>query len=205
MRRLAEDDHARIAAAIADAERRTAGEIVVVVAGQSDSYRILPFLWLTVAALLGGFVYAAIAPGAPAGSLALGQAIVLALAALPALVPSLRVRMVPAAIREARAMDEARRQFLSRNLSGTAGRTGILVFVSLAERFACVLADSGIDDQVADDFWEEIVDRLVDRSAAGQLADGLVEAVQACGRALAEHVPPAAGDRNELPDRVVEI
>jgi putative membrane protein len=37
------------------------------------------------------------------------------------------------------------------------------------------------------------------------MADGLVVAIESCGALLAAHFPRAADDRNELPDRVVEV
>ena len=198
-------EHGRIAEAIRAAEAETSGEIFVVVASASDDYRMLPFLWVALATLGGGFVSAAIFPTIAAGSLAIGQALVfLALVALAA-APKWRIHFVPQAVRHARAEAHAREQFLAHNLHATPSRTGVLIFVSLAERHAEIIADAGIAAHVPDDFWEKTVDALTAEIAVGRLADGLVHAVAACGKALSEHFPPAARNVNELPDRVVEI
>ena len=203
--RLSAEDHAQVAAAVRRAENLTSGEIFVVVAGASGDYRTTPFLFAGLAALFGGFAAAAIFPAISAASLALGQAGVLAVVAALLSVPVLRMRLVPAAVQDSRAQARATEQFLAHNLHGTRTRTGVLVFVSLAERHVSVLADTAIDACVPDDFWEEIVAGLTAGIRAGRLGPALAEAVEACGAALAEHFPRRADDRNELPDKVVEI
>ncbi len=203
--RLSAEEHERIAAAIRRAEARTSGEIFVVVAQASGDYRMQPILWAALAALLGGFVAAAVRPGIAAGSLALGQALVFVIVAAAGMIPALRLYFVPLAVRRARAEARAREQFLAHNLHATEARTGVLIFVSLAERHAEIIADSGIHGRVPANFWAEIVDRLTGEIAEGRLAEGLLAAVNACGAALAEHFPRHPGDENELPDRVVEI
>jgi putative membrane protein len=140
-----------------------------------------------------------------AAELALGQAIVFVLVALLSLHPRLRMLFVPRAVRTGRAENHAREQFLAHNLHATQSRTGVLIFVSLAEHHAQILADTAIDSHVAEDFWVAIVDRLTAEIAAGRLAEGLVLAVESCGTALAEHFPRRGDDRNELPDKLVEL
>jgi putative membrane protein len=202
---LGPGEHERIAAAIRRAESRTSGEIFVVVARRSGDYRLAPILWAALAALFGGFVAAAIRPEVAAGSHALGQGLVFAALAALASVPALRIHLVPLAVRRARAEARAREQFLAHNLHATEARTGVLIFVSLAEHHAQIVADAGIHARVPEGFWVEIVERLTAEIAAGRLADGLVQAVEACGTALAQEFPRHGGDENELPDRVVEI
>ena len=204
-RRLSAEEHERIAAAIRRAEGATSGEIFVVVAQASGDYRLQPILWAALAALLGGFVSAAISPDVAAGSHVLGQALVFLVIAAVGSLPALRLYFVPLAVRRARAEARAREQFLAHNLHATEARTGALVFVSLAEHHAEIIADAGIASRVPEDFWATIVDTLTSEIAAGRLADGLVQAVEACGAALAQHFPRHPGDENELPDRVVEI
>jgi putative membrane protein len=204
-KRLTPEEHRRVAEAIRVAEARTSGEIFVVVASSSGDYRMLPLLWAALAALIGGFVTAAMMPGISAGSLAFGQGIAFAAAAALVSVPSWRMYFVPRTTRISACEARARTQFLAHDLHGTEGRTGVLIFVSLAERYAEVLADTAIDAKAPDDFWRKIVDALTAKIGAGRLADALVDAVDSCGAALAEHFPRRVDDRNELPDKVVEI
>ncbi len=203
--RLTPQEHARIAAAIRDAEANTSGEIFVVVATTSDDYRVPPLLWAALAALLAGFLTAAIMPYIAAGSLALGQGMVFALLAAAASVPAWRIHFVPRAARTASCAARARSQFLAQNLHATASRTGAMIFVSLAEHYAEILADTAIDSKVPQGFWQATVDALTAEIGAGRLADGLENAVRSCGAALAEHFPRRPDDVNELPDKVVEV
>jgi len=66
-----------------------------------------------------------------------------------------------------------------------------------------VLGDKGIHAEVGDAHWARARDLLLDGAAQGRLCNGLVAAVEECGRVLAEHFPPRADDTNELPDRLV--
>ena len=205
MTRLGPEDRGRVAAAIRRAEERTSGEIFCVVAAQSGDYRMLPILWGALFALLGGFVAAALNPDMAAGSLVLGQGFVFLLLAAATLVPAWRVHFVPRAVRHARAAARAREQFLAQNLHATQSRTGVLIYVSLAEHHAEIVADTAIDSKVAENFWQGIVDKLTAEIGAGRLAHGLALAVDSCGAALAQNFPRRPDDKNELPNRLVEI
>ena len=46
---------------------------------------------------------------------------------------------------------------------------------------------------------------LIDAVGEGRAADGFIAAVDLCGAVLAENFPPGALNRNELPDKVIEI
>ena len=84
----------------------------------------------------------------------------------------------------------------------TGGRTGVLIFVSLAERYARIVADEVITARVPQSEWQEAVDALVGHMREDRIADGYVEAIERCGRILAAHFPRRPDDRNELPDRI---
>jgi putative membrane protein len=120
-------------------------------------------------------------------------------------VPALRIHLVPRRLRYRRAHDNAMRQFLARNVHVTAERTGVLLFVSLAEHYAEVIADAGINRRVGQETWDGVVRDMVDHARRGAIADGFVAAVAAVGALLAEHFPVGATDVNELDDHVVEI
>jgi putative membrane protein len=132
----------------------------------------------------------------------------LALAAALALVnilPGLRIRLAPRRWQYIRSHENALKQFLARNVHLTAERTGVLIFVSIAERYAEIVADAGIDTKVPQDMWDSIVAGLIDDARHDRLADGFVTAVAAVGALLAEHFPVRPDDVNELDDHLVEI
>ena len=90
-------------------------------------------------------------------------------------------------------------------MNRTRGRTGILLFVSVAERYVEILAARGIDEKVPPGTWKEIVAAFTRQVRRGKIADGFVGALTACGAVLISHFPRAADDRNELPDVLIEL
>lgn len=203
-------DHERIAEAIRAAEATTSGEIYCVVARRSDGYFFSSALIVTVCILV---ISLAVAFVIEAWWLTMRlpvfvSAQLLALAAALALVyafPSLRIRLAPRRWQYMRAHDNALKQFLARNVHLTAERTGVLIFVSLAERYAEIVADAGIDAKVPQDMWDSIVTGLIDDARRNRLSEGFVTAIAAVGVLLAEHFPVRPDDVNELDDHLVEI
>ena len=201
---MTDSDRARIGAAIRDVESRTGGELVAVVAQASDDYYYIPTLWAALLAILlsGIAELFALLPTGLNLTVELGLFIALALAFRWS---PLKMRLVPGAVKRARAAVLARAQFLEQNLYATRDRTGVLIFVSVAEHYVEVLADKGINDRVDPAVWQHAVDAFVTRVRAGQVADGFVEAVERCGVVLIEHFPRTPGDADELPNHLIEI
>lgn len=209
-RTMTEEEHARIAEAIRAAEANTAGEIYCVVARRSDGYFFSAAMTLTVSILVISLAVAFLMETwwltmrLPVFISAQLLAIAAALA-LVYLLPGLRIRLAPRRWQYMRAHDNALKQFLSRNVHLTARRTGVLIFVSLAERYAEIVADAGINAKVPQDLWDSIVAGLLEDARNGRLADGFVSAVAEVGTLLAEHFPVGTDDVNELDDHLVEI
>ncbi|SFU39847.1 putative membrane protein [Methylobacterium sp. 174MFSha1.1] len=200
---LSEAECARIAAAVAAAERGTAGEIVVMVAARSGAYRSLPPALALAGALLVPWPLILLT-GLSATrifvvQLAVALALLLGLSAAPIL--ARLPRALPRAFRRARARAAARHEFQSRGLSRTSGRTGVLIYVALAERYADVVTDTGVG--TAPEAWRPVLDDLVAALRRDALAEGLVRAVAGAGAILAEAAPPRPGDADELPNRVI--
>lgn len=203
-------DHERVADAIRAAEAWTDGEIYCVVAHASGRY-FFPAAF--VAALGTLFVSLAVAYGLEASWLAIRLphfvlAQLLALACVLLLLwafPALRIHMVPRRLRYQAAHDNALKQFLARNVHRTTARTGVLVFVSIAERYAEVVADSGINAKVGQHVWDDVVRDLTAHAGDDRLAEGFIKAIETVGTVLAEHFPVTPGDFNELDDHLVEI
>jgi putative membrane protein len=201
---LTDDDRHRIARAIAEAERRTSGELVAVVAQSAGDYRRVPLLWPALAALLLPAILLTVEPGMRAWTLYLVQAAVFLLLALLAQLP-VAVALVPDWIKQRRASRLAREQFFERGLHLTKARTGVLIFVSVAEHYVEILADEGIDALVPPGTWDHAVADFVERVRAGHIAEGFVAAIEVVGARLAEHFPRAADDPDELPNHLIEI
>lgn len=194
----------RIEAAIADVERRTAGEIVVVVVAQSADYASVAWrlgVLLAVAALLG---VAHFVPGVPPAGLLGAQAMAFAAGLAIGRLPAVRHHLVSDGRQDACVAEFARRSFAEHGLAKTASRTGILIFTSLLERSVVVLADEGIHRVLGPgERWEDVVELVLAGIRDRRAASGLEAAVRRCGEILAAHLPASASDVDELRNRVV--
>lgn len=92
-----------------------------------------------------------------------------------------------------------------RGMARKKNRAGVLIFVSLAEHYARIVADDGIASKVAQTVWQDAVDALLECAAYGEIGEGFIIAVDKCGKVLAEHFPPEPGDEDQLPDRIYLI
>ncbi|MBX3598743.1 MAG: TPM domain-containing protein [Rhizobiaceae bacterium] len=209
-RTITPQERARVASAISTAEARTSGEIYCVLARSSSSYfyaaAFIVFVALFIVSMgaalwLEANWYTMRLPVFVAAQIAATVCILLLLA----IFPSLRLLLVPRKFQFLRAHDNAVKQFLARNVHVTAVRTGVLIFVSLAERYAEVVADSGISAKVGQEEWDGVIHQLINHARRDEVADGFVVAIEMVGALLAKHFPPKAVNPNELDDHLVEI
>ena len=201
---LSTADRQRIATAIAAAERQTSGEIVCVLARSSADAAPLAVTVAALVALASPWLLVALTRLPVLQILWLQLAVFLVLVTVLCL-PAVRIRLLPAATRRAMAHRVANEQFLLRGIGRTRGRTGVLIFVALAERYARVVADEGIAARVGQAEWQGAVDSLVEHMRDGRIADGFVAAIERCGGLLGAHFPPPPGGHAELPDRIYVI
>ena len=221
---LTDSDRAAVNAAVADAEGHSAGEIVTIMAERSDSYHDVALLWSALVALL-SLAALAIAPqfylglidrvtGAWQADWHPGKVFALALFAASAkflgmwllqLWQPLRLWLVPGPLKHARVRARAVTNFKIGTERRTHGRTGVLIYLSLAEHRAEIVADDAIAAKVSPEVWGAAMATLIGEIRAGRPADGLVGAVTQVGAVLAEHFPRAEDDVNELPDRLIEV
>lgn len=201
---VSKPEEARIAEAIAASERRTSGEIVAMITAESSSYHYVAYLWaaLIALALPWPFIYWT---WWQVQHIYLLQLVAFGLLALFFLWRPIRFCLVPKQVKRGRAHRRAVEQFLAQNLHTTAGRTGVLIFVSVAERYAEILADAGIHKIVPESEWQAIVDRLTTAIGEGRPGDGFVGAIEAVGERLARHFPPGLVDSNQLPNHLIVL
>lgn len=205
MKFLNDADRQRIRSAIEAAERRTRGEFVTVIAREADDYLYIPLLWAALIALLIPAVTHVIDQPWLAAHSYMVQIAGFVLLAVLFRWPLVKHRLIPRAVQHQRAHRIALEQFLLQNLHGTQERTGVLLFVSRAEHYVEIIADKGINDRVAPGTWDALVEDFVAHVKQGKVADGFVSTIEACGDLLETHFPAGEGDRNELPDHLIEL
>jgi putative membrane protein len=221
---LSEADHARVSAAVAEAESRTAGEIVTVVADRSDGYSDIALAWSALAAFA-ALVVLALLPDfyldkvdglldnwqhewTPRELFTLAAVVAMAKFLgmwLIQLWPPLKFWLILPPIKTQRALTRAISLFKVGAERRTHGRTGVLIYLSMREHRAEILADEAIASKVSPETWGEAMAAMLLHIKDGRVADGMIAAVERVGAVLAEHFPRTEDDTNELPDRLIEL
>ncbi len=221
---LSSEDHAKVSEAVAAAEAHTSGEIVTVVAARSDGYSDIALAWaalvaFTLLTLAAFFPDALLRPLAalinrwnaawtPAELFTIASSLgILAFlfAWLVQLSEPVRLALVPGKVKTDRVENRAIDLFKVGAERRTHGRTGVLIYLSLKEHRAEIVADQAIVGKVEPEAWGAAMADMLVEIKQGRLADGLVAGVRDVGVILARHFPRAGDDTNELPDRLIEL
>ncbi|WP_067736367.1 TPM domain-containing protein [Novosphingobium naphthalenivorans] len=221
---LSAADHEKISAAVAQAELQSAGEIVTILADRSDGYTDIQLAWSAAASLL-ALCALVIAPGfylglyddmlADWGHEWTPRAIISLAAAVAALKfgavfllqfwQPLKFWLVPSPVKTARVHDRAIRAFRIGAERRTTGRTGVLIYLSMREHRAEIVADEAIATKVDPQVWGDAMTAMLAHVREGRIADGMCAAVDKVGAIVRPHFPRADDDVNELPDRLIEV
>jgi putative membrane protein len=198
------EDHARIASAIQAAEAKTSGDIVCVLAQTSSHATALPVLIAAIAALATPWLLVTFTAMTVHRILSLQVIEFLVLLVLLCL-PRVRVALMPRKARRAIAHRVAMDQFISRGIARENGRSGVLIFVSLAERYARIITDDEIAARVPQSEWQAAVDALIAHMRDGRIANGFIAAINVCGNRLEQHFPRTATNSEVRPGRIFLI
>jgi len=193
--------------AVAAAEKKTCGEIVPMIARSSAGYSAaracLIITGFIVCSLV--YIYKASLWGAQpvkVSELIIWQALSMALGGVLSNIPFLRRIYVSQKRMTAEAQRAAKTAFFHLGLTETAGRTGILIFISLFEKRAVIIADKGINQNVTPGYWQQQVSGIVKGIKTGKTAEAIIDAIAQIGDKLAEKFPPLTENINELPNHV---
>ena len=203
MAQFTKEDYDVVSAAIREAEKRTSGQIVCVLAHSSSEYACVPILWASVLALAAPWPLIEFTQWSVQRIFVM-QLVVFILAGFLFSWMPLRLALVPRPIQRVRAHRAALEQFVVRRVTHTRNRSGILIFVSMAEHYARVIADEGIAQKVHQAEWQAAVNSLTEHIRNRRIAAGFVAAIERCGAILAAYAPQD-GSANELPDRLYVI
>ncbi|UXX79098.1 hypothetical protein N7E81_17230 [Reichenbachiella carrageenanivorans] len=184
---FSEADKKQVKEAIQALEQKTAGEMVVYFARESDSYlmacwklsSIFGAIFLTLIATLS---YLWLLPASVSvmticltaiGTTAIGFAI-------PYFIHTLRVSFTPDEIVSHRVLTKARDIFLQEEIFNTTDRIGILIYISELEHQVQVLGDSGINAKIEQEDWNEVLGLVIQGIKANKPAQGIASAIGKC-------------------------
>lgn len=224
MRYLTQDQHQIVTDAVRAAEAATSGEIVTVLADRSDGYSDIIQLYCAAIAFTAMSVFAFIpapfldlwdwltggwshiwTPGELASmTIALGL-IAYAASTVIFLSDAVRFALIPAPTKTARVHAQAIKHFKVGAEARTKGKTGVMIYLSMREHRAEIVADDSIAALVPPEVWGEAMAEMLDEIHAGCIAEGMAVGVRDVGFVLAQHFPIGEDDTNELPDRLIEV
>ncbi|MEO5707945.1 MAG: TPM domain-containing protein [Alteraurantiacibacter sp.] len=220
-----EDSQRVVTEAVAAAELATSGEIVTVLAERSDGYSDVA-LWWSVAVAFTAMSFVAVFADFYLGlwdglfhsgwasewtrgqvlTLVIGVGLLkfMAMQMLQWWQP-LRFFLVPSPIKAARVRNAAVRHFKVGAERRTHGRTGVLIYLSMAEHRAEIVADEAIAGKVPAEVWGMAMADMLAEVKRDEVAQGIAAGVRDVGAVLAEQFPRSADDVNELPDRLIVL
>ncbi|TRD12177.1 hypothetical protein FGU71_10105 [Erythrobacter insulae] len=221
---LNKEQHKTVSDAVGEAELNTSGEILTVLADRSDDYTDVALWW----ALAGSFTIMSVFAALPQpfldfwdsliggwghewsiGELA-SMTIALGLITFVTLVliqmwQPLKFLFVPGPVKTSRVHEQAIKHFKVGAERRTHGRTGVLIYLSMSEHRAEIVADEPIAAIVPAEVWGEAMGDMLIEIKAGNIAEGLAVGVRDVGFVLSQHFPRTDDDQNELPDRLIEV
>jgi putative membrane protein len=201
---LSEADHKRIEAAVSALEAKSSAELAVVVAHQSHDYGAYPFLWSAAIGLFAGGLLAVGWSDARAIDAILVEGIVFALSYLALHFTGLGIALIPKRLKSSHARRLAAAEFSTLVAQRTTGRSGLMLFVALAERHVEILVDRGIDEKIPKEQWRSIVERFGASTGSNTLTDRIVAAIDQCAAILAQRLPSSGAPQNEISNQVTE-
>ncbi len=204
---LSSDQIAKISASVKQAEMKTQGEIVPMIVGRSSAIGHIPFFAFLLSlscALVGFITFEHLWPVEHHWIILI--AIVLACLALGIIAAPLKPVqrwLIPDWDLEEQVWRRAQSEWALQKIQKTETRTGILIFVSVMERKAVVLADEGISKHYSEDTWKQVVKSLSEHLHRGEWAVGFEKAVHLCGEILQKHLPASDRNPNEICDELI--
>ncbi|KEO91986.1 membrane protein [Erythrobacter longus] len=221
---LNEEQHRIVSTAVKEAELTTSGEIVTVLADRSDGYTDVALWWaaglsftmmsLFAAlpepflnfwdALIGGWSHEWTTGELASMTIGLGLLTFVIALGVQQWQP-LKFFLIPNPVKTSRAHEQAIKHFKVGAERRTTGATGVLIYLSMREHRAEIVADDSIAEKVDAEVWGEAMGDMINHIKRGKIAEGMAVGVRDVGFILSQHFPRGDNDENELPDRLIEV
>jgi len=205
--RVSQADFEKVEEAVHQAELKTTGEIVPVIVKRSSTVGHIPLVLFLI--LMFGYILLGVSEVLDVpilDSLWLNLmvfAVVLVASRFLAQFEFFERILTPKIDQQKQVEQRAELEFYESSIKSTENGTGILLFLSLMERQAIVLADRGISEHYPPETWQKVVNLMLDGIKQGNMATGISHGVEECGNLLAAKLPKPEGNPNELPNHLV--
>lgn len=204
---LSQSDLKEIEEAVKRAEKTTSGEIVPMIVKSSSTVGHVPLLVFTILLLsfylLGIYDFTHEHYEKPWFLTFCWSIASLVLSVWLSRKPLVQRFFINSRDRESQTITRAMNEFYHAKMDETKESTGILLFMSLDDHKAVVLADKKISDVLGKDTWTDLVSILVQGAKKKKIKQGFIEAIDLCGSILKPHFPIKEGDKNELSNHLV--
>jgi len=217
---LTQNEKERVAEAVREAELKTSGEIATAIIEESSSYAEYELLFATITTIVVSIVLTLLYPQVyqfiqsrlweitPLDMVkiySLSYLIIFTISYFIFNTTFLNRLLIPKNVKEKRVYRRALVHFVEAGVVETVDRTGILIFISQKEKMVQLIADKGINEKISQEQWDSIVSEIIDGIKDNRIADGIIKAVEMCGKLLSEHFPIKEDDENELSNNIVEL
>jgi uncharacterized membrane protein len=98
--------------------------------------------------------------------------------------------------------DRALEVFHELKMDETQLQNGVLIYLAVADKKFVICGDKGINDLVADDFWDTTKEVMKIHFKNGNFKQGLIDGILMAGEQLKKHFPWSEDDTNELSNEI---
>ncbi len=87
-------------------------------------------------------------------------------------------------------------------MDNTKDRNGVIIYVAVKSKQFAIYGDKGINEKVADDFWNCTKDIMLEHFKNGNNKQALVDGIHNAGEQLKKHFPYHSEDADELTNEI---
>jgi uncharacterized membrane protein len=98
--------------------------------------------------------------------------------------------------------DRALEVFYGLKMNETNEQNGVLIYLAVEDKTFAICGDKGINDVVADDFWDNTKNIMGNHFKNGNFKQGLIDGILEAGQQLKSYFPHQENDTDELSNEI---
>ena len=98
--------------------------------------------------------------------------------------------------------DRALEVFYNLKMNETKEQNGVLIYLAVEDKTFAICGDKGINDVVAEDFWDNTKNIMGNHFKSGNFKQGLIDGVLEAGDQLKKYFPYKENDTDELSNEI---